>query len=174
MVVAVEEAAGALLVVGAAVDVEGDDDGGVPLGEVVARGGREARGREGPRVGDVVVPGGLAAEADEAAGGGERGGVLVDEGGEGGVRDELLGAVVVVPGRGWVEGSIADGPGKRVVEEARERRGRGGWAYSSSASSARRWAEAEATESVAESGVPQPEESARTRSSSSPLDGWLP
>ena len=85
---------------------------------------------------------------------------------------------MVVPGRGWVEGSIADGPGKRVVEEARERpvqrRGRGGWAYSSSASSARGWAEAEATESVAESGVPQPEESARTRSSSSPLDGWLP
>jgi len=36
VVVAVEEAAGALLVVGgvvgAAVDVEGDDDGGVPLG----------------------------------------------------------------------------------------------------------------------------------------------
>ena len=86
--------------------------------------------------------------------------------------------MVVVPGRGWVEGSIADGPGKRVVEVACERpgqrRGRGGWVYSSLASSVRRWAEAEATESVAESRVPQPEESARTRSSSSPLDGWLP
>ena len=86
--------------------------------------------------------------------------------------------MVVVLGRGWVKGSMADGPSKRVVEVACERpgqrRGRGGWAYSSSASLARRWAEAEATELVAESGVPQPEESARTRSSSSPLDGWLP
>ena len=75
-VVVVVEAGAALLVgVVAAVDVEGDDDGGVPLGEVVARGGREARAGEGERVGDVVVPGGLAAEADEVAGGGERGGV---------------------------------------------------------------------------------------------------
>jgi hypothetical protein len=104
--------------VGVEVEVEGDDDGGVAVGAVVAGGGREALAGEGGRVGDVVGGGAGAAEADEAAGGGERGDGLGKEGGEGGVRDQLLGG-----GRHRVEGGVGDVPGQRVVQESRERVG---------------------------------------------------
>jgi hypothetical protein len=54
----------------------------------------EALSGEGGRIGDVVCCGGSAMEADDVPGGGERDDRLVEEGGEGGVRNQLLGVVV--------------------------------------------------------------------------------
>jgi hypothetical protein len=133
VVVAVKPLAAAVSALGVSVtgvEVENDDDGGVALGSVVAFGGWETLAGQGSRVGGVG-----AAEADEAPGGGERDDGLIKEGGEGGVRNRLLGIVVAAAaaqrrcgGVDRVEGGVSDVPVHRVVEEARERPGqRRGW-----------------------------------------------
>lgn len=67
---------------------------------------------------DVVFCEGDAVEADEAPGGGERDDGLVEEGGESGVRNQLLGIVVVATvaqGHCGVADPVAGGVGTSTV-----------------------------------------------------------